>query len=517
MIGKEIVNENKVGVGRHSACVAPLFPPRRIIGTFYITNLLPRSRSVAVRRPSSVVRIAARMMEDEDDPGVIELIDESSPVQMPMTAAVVSRYDPLPLDVDDKESRCSSEGGVKGGGSSASPPSTAAAAENDVVKGAGDGDGDGDGGTVPRSPPIRLTSGLIPRPKFRRFQTVLRGPQLRIRVLACSLGPRDAVAIAGNLPPGCRPNRFPFVPGTDICGVVEDVDVGGGAGPTPPAGARRPLAVGDVVVANTGRLPTGGLAECAVVDAARTSLVPEGIDPSIAAAAPSAGAAAVYAVDRVEPGDRVLVLGGSGGVGSCAVQLARMRGAAFVAATSRQRTLVRRLGADVVVNYFREDWWEKEEFTSDPFDVVIDCVGTAGSFGRAAAVLRGGTVGRKAGWFVDVAGDGSPGPPDLSNWLQNPSIRNRSVQLQNALYCGALLQLPRYHRVKTERTAAEIAMVLRLVRDDVLTVLLHNESSFPFTDDGVTEAFRVVRSGHAHGKVVVTVTERNDHPRRAAV
>lgn len=335
---------------------------------------------------------------------------------------------------------------------------------------------------------VRLVAGKTLKPSLQsltgQWRRPLRRRRVLVKVLSCSLSRRDALAMTGSVA-AIRP-RIPYVPGTDICGIIEEIGAG-----------VRDFMIGDIVVGNTGRVPMGGLAEYAVVDADRITLKPEKVDHLSAAACSSAGAAAVYAMDYVYGGNRVLILGGGGGVGGCCVQLARIKGASYIAATSRQRTLVKRLGADTVVNYMREDWWEKEEFVKDPFDVIIDCVGDLGSFDLSANVLK---MGHGAGRFVDIAGDSSR-LPDVSDWFRG--LRSRRPRPNPLALCGSLL--PRYRRIETTRLGDEIAMVLRLLRDEKLVIVLHNAGSFPFTTYGVQDAFRVIGSGNAHGKVVVAV------------
>lgn len=338
---------------------------------------------------------------------------------------------------------------------------------------------------------IQLVAGKILKPDLqsntRHWPRPLRRRRVLIKVLSCSLSPRDALATTGDV--AVFRSNIPYVPGTDICGRIEEVGTG-----------VRNFMVGDIVVANTGSVPVGGLAEYAVVDVDRVALKPEKVDPVSAAACPSVGAAAIYAMDYVYEGNRVLVLGGGGGVGGCCVQLARIKGASYIAATSRQRTLAKRLGADTVVNYMREDWWEKEEFIKTPFDVIIDCVGDPGSFELSESVLK---MGHGAGRFVDIAGGQ---PPDVADWFRG--FRSRRRPRPNPLVlCGS--PTPRYRRIETTRLGDEIAMVLRLLRDEKLVVVLHNAGSFPFTTFGVRDAFRVLSSGNAHGKVVVEVCQ--DH------
>lgn len=189
--------------------------------------------------------------------------------------------------------------------------------------------------------------------------------KLLLRVRACSLSPSDYRMLTGDASLIKKPkDGFPYVPGGDVCGVV--LEVGKGVD-----GFKK----GDEVVATWDIFGVGGLAEYAVVDSRFAALKPPAISAAVGAAAANSATHAMKAVElaRVSEGDRVLVLGGSGGVGSCVVQLAKAAGAAFVAATTTAGPLVASLGADRVIDYTQEDWAKLPEFEEAPFDVIIDC------------------------------------------------------------------------------------------------------------------------------------------------
>lgn len=137
------------------------------------------------------------------------------------------------------------------------------------------------------------------------------------------------------------------------------------------------LKVGDRVVSQFDQ-NWGGLAEYALVKSSNCAKDPPArLSPAEVAATSSSGASAVVISRHVKPGDRVLIIGGSGGVGSFLVQLARAKGASFVAAVSTQTELMKELGADRAIDYRDEDVWASGEFQAeggDQFDVVVDLV-----------------------------------------------------------------------------------------------------------------------------------------------
>lgn len=142
----------------------------------------------------------------------------------------------------------------------------------------------------------------------------------------------------------------------------------------------------------------GGFAEYVVVPAANLYRIPDGFPFEEAAAAPLVFATAwrgLITRARLRPGETVLVTGASGGVGSAAVQIARLAGArVFAVTTSENVERVRSLGADVVydrtaVDYSKEVW---KDTGKRGVDVVFDSVGQATWAGNVRALARGGRL-----------------------------------------------------------------------------------------------------------------------------
>ncbi|MGF6231857.1 NADPH:quinone reductase-like Zn-dependent oxidoreductase [Inquilinus ginsengisoli] len=206
------------------------------------------------------------------------------------------------------------------------------------------------------------------------------GPdEVLIRVTGASLNPLDLKLIGGGLD-AYFPLAFPYTLGSDLAGTVER------AGPL--AARWQP---GDAVIARPDPVRGGAFAEFAVVPATQIAAAPVALPAAAAAGLPTtAGTAwqALFEAARLIAGQTVLVHAGAGGVGSAAVQLARVAGARVVATASAGKAeLVRRLGADQVIDYRRED------FTAAirDVDVVLDTVGGEIQQ-RSFAVLRPGGV-----------------------------------------------------------------------------------------------------------------------------
>jgi NADPH2:quinone reductase len=175
----------------------------------------------------------------------------------------------------------------------------------------------------------------------------------------------------------------PYVPGNGVAGVVRAVGDGVDAGWLD----RR-------VAAHTGE--RGGYAEQTVVAASELSAVPDGLDLRDAAALLHDGptALALFEGLEIDRGDRVLVVGASGGLGIVAIQLARGRGARVVAVARDERKLerIRELEPDALIDSEDSDWVEQARAAlgGAGADAIIDNIG--GSVGEAAfaAIAPGG-------------------------------------------------------------------------------------------------------------------------------
>ncbi len=165
------------------------------------------------------------------------------------------------------------------------------------------------------------------------------------------------------------PQELPFTPGSEVAGVVSEVGEG-----------VEDVSTGDRVVS---LLDSGGYAEYAVAPAGSLIPLPEGLDFDDAAAVPLQGLSAYHILKTsgaLKEGESVLVHAAAGGVGTLAVQMAKLMGAGTVIATASTREkldLAESLGADVLVNYTEDDWPEKvlEATDGEGADVILEMVG----------------------------------------------------------------------------------------------------------------------------------------------
>lgn len=257
--------------------------------------------------------------------------------------------------------------------------------------------------------------------------------------------------------------------GVDFAGVVEAVG----------AGVAR-FKPGDAVFGSQ----NGALAEYLTVAESRAvALKPANISFVQAAAVPVAAITALQALrdtGRVRPGQRVLINGASGGVGTFAVQIAKTFGAEVTAVSSGRNTaLVRSLGADHTVDYTREDFTE----SSTRYDVIVDNVGN-----RGLTDLR--RVLTPAGVCVLIGGGG----PEANPWV-GPFV----LPLKALLYSPMVSQT--ITMMLARETQADLQVLSELMRAGTVTPVI--DRTYPF--DQAIEALRYLEQGRARGKVVVTM------------
>ena len=202
--------------------------------------------------------------------------------------------------------------------------------------------------------------------------------EVLVRVIASGVNPADPLIVSGKYAKAFG-THVPLIPGYDIAGVVEKI--GGGI---------TKLKVGNAVYAYV--LFGGGWAEYAVATEDEAALKPKSLTFVQAAAVPLAALTAWQAlVDtaKISAGQNVLVHGGSGGVGSFAIQIAKARGAKVIAtASTANRDLLKQLGADVAIDYTKTKF---EDLAKD-VDVVLDPVGRDTLARSYGVVKKGGIV-----------------------------------------------------------------------------------------------------------------------------
>lgn len=318
--------------------------------------------------------------------------------------------------------------------------------------------------------------------------------KMLVKVQAVSLSPGDYRMLLGDKSVVANPESWPYIPCGDVSGTVVEVPVSENENDGP-------FKIGDDIVATWSMFGTGCLAEYALVDMNLAVKKPCKVDFLEGAAAANSAAHAMKVVEQadVKSGDRVLVLGGSGGVGSCVVQFARRFGASYIAATSTANAMLTNLGVDKVINYKEVDWWTIPEFQSNKFDVIIDCAEGAKAWGVCDQVLKT----RKSGNGRFVAVVAGEWHIDGKSWWQVGSYLMKPFGrvLHSLIYSS----VPHYKMYLGEVNADDIAKVLKLVDQEQLKIVLDSRSPHAFSTSGVREAFNLHIQRQGHGKIVIKV------------
>ena len=253
--------------------------------------------------------------------------------------------------------------------------------------------------------------------------------------------------------------------GTDVAGTVEKVG-------TKVAHHR----AGDAVFGWC----TAAFAEYAVVKGKHLIPKPDGITFEQAAGVPLAGCVALQAVRDVaktKPGDKVLVVGASGGIGSFTVQVAKAFGAEVTGVCSTPNLeLVRSIGADHVIDYTENDFTQQ----SERYDLILDMADHHSLRERKRVLTAKGTL-------IPNSGEGGPWFGSIGRifkaWIASPFVTQR------------------FRPFLSMAKQKDLVVLVELMEAGKLTPVVG--ATYPLADAG--PAIEAAGSGHARGKIVVTV------------
>jgi NADPH:quinone reductase-like Zn-dependent oxidoreductase len=304
------------------------------------------------------------------------------------------------------------------------------------------------------------------------------GPRdVLIAVAAASLNPLDAKIRAGKLKL-VLDLKPPVALGCDVAGIVERV----GAEVTR-------FRAGDEVFARLEKRRMGGLAERVAADEAVVARKPARASFAEAAAIPLAGLTALQALREaagLTAGQRVLIHAGAGGVGSLAIQIAKILGLHVTTTTSTKNVdFVRQLGADAVVDY------SQHEPLPGGLDAVFDTLGAASELASLAAVAPGGVV-VGVGGLPDAAFARAQMPGFVRPVIWLATLRRRRAAARAHARFVYLYMRP---------DGAQLTELAAWIDAGRLRPIVHR--SYPFAD--VRDAFAELERGRARGKIVVTI------------
>lgn len=317
----------------------------------------------------------------------------------------------------------------------------------------------------------RLRFGDMPSPE-------LRDKDVLVQVHAAGVNPLD-VKIRDGAFKRILPYRLPLVLGNDVAGIV--VATGPGV---------RQFKPGDAVYARPDDQRIGTFAELIAIDEADVARKPENLSMEEAASIPLVALTAWQALvekGQLKKGQKVLIHAGSGGLGTIAIQLAKHLGATVATtASAANAELVKSLGADLVIDYKREDF---EALLSD-YDLVLNSLGKD-ILDKSLGVLKPG------GTLISVSG-----PPDAdfarargAGWLLRQVMRLLSRDIRKK----ARRRGVRYSFLFMRAQGEQLGKITALIEAGAIRPVL--DRVFPF--EATNEALAHVDTGRSKGKVVV--------------
>ena len=280
--------------------------------------------------------------------------------------------------------------------------------------------------------------------------------ELLVRVIACGVNPADPLVVGGRLAKEFG-THLPLIPGYDVAGVVEKT----GATVTK-------FKKGDAVYGYA--LFGGGWAEYAVLAENEAALKPKSATFVEAAAVPMGALTSWQSLidaAKLNAGQTILIHGGSGGVGSFAIQIAKAKGAKVIAtASTANQDLLKQLGADVAIDYTTT----KFENVARDVDVVFDTVGRD-------TLTRSYPIVKKGGIITTIAS--RPDPAQLEKY----GIRGSSIW--------------------SHPDANELAEITKLIEAGKIKPVVGQV--LPLTE--AVKASEQAETHHTRGKIVLKIAE----------
>jgi NADPH:quinone reductase-like Zn-dependent oxidoreductase len=302
----------------------------------------------------------------------------------------------------------------------------------------------------------------------------LKPNDILVKVKAASINPIDYKMVEGKLKDMISLN-LPITIGFDLSGVVMEkgADV-------------NKFEIGDEVYSRVPQEQMGTIAEFVSVNSDLVAKKPKNSSFEEAAGLPLVGLTAIQALESVgiKENDRILIHGGSGGVGSFAVQYAKAKGAIVYTTTSSKNVdWVKALGADRVIDYKTEDYKE----VVNNLDIVFDTLGDDYTFDAFDLIKEGGKV-------TTIAG-----PPDSQTAKQMgmkdyklPEKLAKLIEKKSAVYKLTWMQ----------PDAEQLNKISRMVEDGDIKPIVDLIYSF---ENGI-DAYLYLATGRAKGKVIITMS-----------
>ena len=286
----------------------------------------------------------------------------------------------------------------------------------------------------------------------------LKDDQVLVEMHATSINPIDWKLREGYLKDQL-PFEFPIILGWDAAGIIKEI-----------GSNVKNFKVGDSIFARPDTTRFGTYAEYAIVDEHLLAPLPENISFEEAASIPLTTLTAwqvLFDAVHLQEGEHILIHAGAGGVGTMAIQLAKMKGAHVSTTASEKNTeFVKSLGADVVINY-KEQAFEEE---LKDVDVVFDTMG--------------GEIQKKSYQVLKEGGR-------LASIVQPPDEEEAKKHGVQPFF------------VWLQPNGNQLAKIGQLLEDGTIKPIVGE--TFPLTESGLQQAHELSETHHARGKIVIKI------------
>lgn len=296
----------------------------------------------------------------------------------------------------------------------------------------------------------QLKEGTVTLPELEKNQVL-------IKVKATSINPIDWKLREGYLQQK-YPWDFPIILGWDVAGVIETVgeDV-------------TKWQVGDKVFARPQTTRFGTYADYTIVNANLLTKIPADISYKEAAAVPLAGLTAYQALfdyGKLNAGQKVLIHAGSGGVGTFAIQLAKLQGAyVYTTASKKNHELLKSLGADETIDYHTTDF----STVATQVDLVIDALGGSDIQNKSMDALKPG------GYLISLA-----------------TIEDEGLAKEKRINAKGIW---------LDENGEQLQVLADYMENNKLKSVI--ATSYSLTQKGIYQAHKLSETNHAVGKIVI--------------
>lgn len=362
--------------------------------------------------------------------------------------------------------------------------------------------------------PIPTLKNNVPNNKKRKDSMV-------IQTLAIALAPGDCRVMSGKTKEFQGPKTLPYVPGGDVCGIITELPEDYERNATKKGSSSKPLfKIGDYVGCGFMEKPFGAGSDYCIVSIKNSTIVPSHMNPIDAVALVGTNPAIqLCESSHIKSTDRILVFGASGGMGSVVCQLLRhvYHVSHLVGVTSHVSQLKELNVCHDVIDYTTTDVYTIEKYQQNKFDIIIDLAG----FGYQR-LIQDFITDRKDVEKSSIIKSGKNGGRFITTVVPiGPIYEAHTMRRLLQIYLFDVLSLVFKSRWWYYRTLPKYSFSFALTMergtitknlqygaDGTIKAIIDPAGPFPYTTEGVCQAFRLQDSRHGFGKVVIDMRKK---------